>query len=138
MPLPNPFRSVGARLSFALALVVAGALAVVWVALVPTLQRRLVDGRLTLLAQSARQIEDQAGGSAVDQDFIDDAARTADASRAVYLHPITGSGATTLLVLADSRRTASAQDVSNDPVALRAAGSLTLERGEAILREARG
>ena len=85
----NPFRSVGARLSLALAVVVAGALAVVWVALVPTLQRRLVDGRLSLLAQSARQIEELAGGTTVDQDFIDDAARTADATRAVYLQPIT-------------------------------------------------
>ena len=53
----HPFRRVGARLSLALALVVAGALAVVWVALVPTLQHRLVNGRLALLAQSAREIE---------------------------------------------------------------------------------
>jgi signal transduction histidine kinase len=126
----NPFRSVGARLSLALAVVVAGALAVVWVALVPTLQRKLVDGRLNLLAESARQVEELANGTTVDQDFIDDAARTADASRAVYLRPITGSGVTTLLALTDSRRTGSAQDVSNDPVALRAAGSLTLQRGE--------
>ena len=126
----NPFRSVGARLSLALAVVVAGALAVVWVALVPTLQRRLVDGRLSLLAQSARQIEELAGGATVDQDFIDDAARTADATRAVYLQPITASGATSLLALADSRRTSSSQDISNDPVALRAAAALKLERGE--------
>ena len=126
----NPFSSVRARLSLALAVVVAGALAVVWVALVPTLQRRLVDGRLNLLAQSARQIEELSRGSTIDQDFIDDAARTADATRAVYLQPITAGGATTLLVLADSRRTASAQDISNDPIALRAGGSLTLRRGE--------
>ncbi|HVP75511.1 MAG TPA: HAMP domain-containing sensor histidine kinase [Gaiellaceae bacterium] len=126
----NPFRSVGARLSLALAVVVASALAVVWVALVPTLQRRLVDGRLNLLAQSARQTEELAGGAAVDQDFIDDAARTADATRAVYLQPITAEGAMTLLALADSRRTASSQDVSSDPVALRAAATMTLRRGE--------
>ena len=128
----NPFRSVGARLSLALAVVVAGALAVVWVALVPTLQRKLVDGRLSLLAQSARQIEELSSGATVDQDVIDDAARTADATRAVYLQPITAGGTTTLLALADSRRTgtASAQSVSNDPVALRAAASLTLQRGE--------
>ncbi len=114
------------------AVVVAGALGVVWVALVPTLQRKLVDGRLSLLAQSARQIEVLSGGAAVDQDVIDDAARTADATRAVYLQPITVGGTTTLLALADSRRTgtAAAQDVSNDPVALRAASTLTLQRGE--------
>ena len=128
----NPFRSVGARLSLALAVVVAGALGVVWVALVPTLQRRLVDGRLNLLAQSARQIDELSSGATVDQDVIDDAARTADATRAVYLQPITAGGTTTLLALADSRRTgtASSQDVSNDPVALRAANALTLQRGE--------
>jgi hypothetical protein len=34
----NPLRSVGARLSLALAVVVAGALAVVWIALVPSLE----------------------------------------------------------------------------------------------------
>ncbi len=61
-----------------------------------------MDGRLTLLAQSARQIEELAGGTTVDQDFIDDAARTADATRAVYLQPITAGGTTTLLALADS------------------------------------
>jgi len=126
----NPVRSVGVRLSLALAVVVAGALAVVWVALVPTLQRRLVDGRMSLLAQSARQIQELADGSTVDQDFIDDAARTADATRAVYLQPIASAGATSLLALADSRRTASSQDVSADPVALRAAAHLTLQRGE--------
>lgn len=128
----NPFRSVGARLSLALAVVVAGALAVVWVALVPTLQRKLVDGRLSLLVQSARQIEELSSGATVDQDVIDDAARTADATRAVYLQPLTAGGTTTLLALADSRRTgtASVQSVSNDPVALRAAASLTLQKGE--------
>jgi len=51
------FRRVGARLSLALAVVVAGALTVVWVALVPTLQHRLVSGREQLLAQSAKQIQ---------------------------------------------------------------------------------
>ena len=126
----NPFRSVGARLCLALAVVVAGALAVVWVALVPTLQRRLVDGRLTLLAQSAKQVGEEANGTTIDQAFIDDAAHTADATRAVYLHPISGGDTTSLLDLADSRQTESAQDVATDPVALRAARLLTLQRGE--------
>jgi signal transduction histidine kinase len=128
MPV-NPFRSVGGRLSLAVAAVVAGALAVVWVALVPTLQRRLVDGRLTLLAQSARQIEEQATGITVDQDFIDDAAHTADATRVVYLQPIGAGSGLTMLELADSRQTAPAQGVEADPVALRAANLLKLQRG---------
>ena len=111
----HPFRSVGARLSLALALVVAGALAVVWVALVPTLHHRLVNGRLALLAQSARQIE-RAETSQPTQDFVDDAARTADANRAVLFNARLG-------VAADSRRTGGSQDVVGDPVARRAAAS---------------
>jgi signal transduction histidine kinase len=121
----HPFRRVGARLSLALAVVVAGALAVVWVALVPTLQNRLVNGRLVLLAQSARQIE-RAETAAPDRDFIDDAARTADANRAVLF---TAVGADRLRVLVDSRRTGGSSDVVRDPVALHAAGALALERG---------
>jgi two-component system, OmpR family, sensor kinase len=117
------FRRVGARLSLALAVVVAGALAVVWVALVPTLQHRLVNGRLALLAQSARQIE-RAETAAPSRAFIDDAARTADANRAVLL-----KGATTLHVAADSRRTGSPGGVARDPVALRAAATSALQRG---------
>jgi len=124
----HPFRRVGARLSLALALVVAGALAVVWVALVPTLQHRLVNGRLALLAQSAREIE-RSETAAPDQDFIDDAARTADANRAVLFAPASAGGTTTLLVSADSRRTGFSQDVTKDPVALRAAETLTLQHG---------
>ncbi len=124
----HPLRSVGARLSLALAVVVAGALAVVWVALVPTLQRRLVNGRLALLAQSARQIE-RSETSSPDQDFIEDAARTADANRAVLFTTAVAGGQTTLLVTADSRRTGTSQDVARDSVALRAAQTASLRRG---------
>ncbi len=115
-------------MSLALALVVAGALAVVWVALVPTLQTRLVNGRLSLLTQSAREIE-RSEAAAPDQDFIDDAARTADANRAVLFTPASSGGTTTLLVSADSRRTGFSQDVTKDSVALAAAETLTLQRG---------
>lgn len=121
----HPFRRVGARLSLALAAVVAGALAVVWVALVPTLEHRLVNGRLVLLAQSARQIE-RSEAAAPDRDFIDDAARTADANRAVLFRPLAAGG---LQVLVDSRRTGGSLDVVHDAVALHAASALALERG---------
>ena len=125
MPL---FRGVGARLSLALAVVVAGALGVVWVALVPTLQHRLVNGRLALLAQSAHEIA-ASEAAPPDQDFIDDAARTADASRAVLFNPASAAGSQTLLVVADSRRTGLSQDVVTDSVALRAARTLAPARG---------
>jgi len=117
----SPFRSVGARLSLALAVLVAGALALVWVALVPTLQHRLVNGRLALLAQSARQIE-RSETVVPERDAVDDAARTADATRAVLFSP---AGR----VLVDSRRTGASVDVVHDAVALRAARTLSLEQG---------
>jgi two-component system, OmpR family, sensor kinase len=124
----HPFRRVGARLSLALAVLVAGALAVVWIALVPTLQHRLVTGRLVLLAQSAREVE-RSETAAPNHAFIDDAARTADANRAVMFSPTASGGVTTLRVAADSRRTGSSQDVVHDPVALHAAVASALERG---------
>ena len=127
--MTRSLRSVGARLSLALAAVVAGALAVVWVALVPTLQHRLVAGRLSLLAQSARQIE-RSETAAPDQDFIDDAARTADANRVVLYSATPAAGSTVLQVLADSRRTGTSLDVQGDPVAQQAARTQTLQRGE--------
>jgi len=123
------FRSVGARLSLALALVVAGALAVVWVALVPTLQHRLDYGRLSLLAQSARQIEREAVATAIDQNFIDDAVHTADASRVAYLQSLAGRGTKPLIVRFDSRKTGSSTDVAADPIAAKAATTLALQRG---------
>jgi two-component system OmpR family sensor kinase len=120
-----PFRRVGARLSVALALVVAGALAVVWVALVPTLQHRLVNGRVALLAQSAREIQ-RTEKVAPSRAFIDDAARTADASRAV-LFTLTSRGR--LRVAVDSRRSGASQDITLDPVASHAAAANVLARG---------
>jgi signal transduction histidine kinase len=125
----RPLRSVGARLSLALAVVVAGALAVVWVALVPTLQHRLVAGRLSLLVQSARQIE-RSEVAVPDQDFIDDAARTADANRVILYSSTPAAGSTVLQVLADSRRTGTSLDVQHDAIAQRAAKAQALQRGE--------
>ncbi|HZC31218.1 MAG TPA: histidine kinase dimerization/phospho-acceptor domain-containing protein, partial [Gaiellaceae bacterium] len=123
------FRSVGARLSLALAAVVAGALAVVWIALVPTLQHRLVNGRLGLLAQSAVEIKRDANITNVDQNFVDDALHAADASRVVVFTPITGGGTTSLIVMLDSRKTKPSSDVAGDPLALRAWTSRKLVRG---------
>jgi len=118
-------RSVGARLSLALAIVVAGALGVVWIALVPTLHRNLVTGRLNLLSQSAKQIAREAATTKVDQSFINDSVHTADASRVVYLRPGTGA----LVPLVDSRLRGPSTDVALDPIALRAASSHALVRG---------
>ena len=126
----NPLRSVGARLSLALAVVVLGALAVVWVALVPTLERRLVAGRLSELAGSARGVFKETKRSQPSQDFVDEASRGADA-RVVYFRPLAGG---VLLPVFDSGHLLLSQDVERDPVARRAAERLSLQRG----RVARG
>ena len=89
----NPLRKVGVRLSLALAAVVLGALAVVWVVLVPTLERRLVSGKITQLTQSARALEREADAAGVDQDFVDYAAH-ASGARVVFLRPIAGGDET--------------------------------------------
>jgi two-component system OmpR family sensor kinase len=122
----NPLRSVGARLALALAVVVAGALAVVWVALVPSLERRLVNGRLAELGASARAIAREIPSSA-NEDFVDEEARATDA-RVVYFNPL-GSGQPTLVPVLDSAHLSFPQDVVRDPVALRAATHPGVQRG---------
>jgi two-component system, OmpR family, sensor kinase len=122
----NPIRSVGARLALALAVVVAGALAVVWVALVPSLERRLVDGRLAELTASARAIAREVPAAA-NQDFVDEESRATDA-RVVYFNPL-GGGQPALAPIFDSAHLAFSQDVVRDPVALRAVSRSGLQRG---------
>jgi signal transduction histidine kinase len=121
----NPLRSVGARLSLALAAVVLGVLAVVWVALVPTLERRLVAGRLSELAVAARGVMKEAAGSQMSQDFVDEAQRGADA-RVVYFRPLARG---VLLPVFDSAHLLVSQDVEADPVARRAAVRPGVQRG---------
>ena len=122
----NPLRSVGARLALALAVVVAGALAVVWVALVPSLERRLVDGRLAELAASARAVAREVPATP-NEDFVDEEARATDA-RVVYFRPL-GGGQPTLAPILDSAHLSFPQDVVRDPVALQAATRPGVRRG---------
>jgi signal transduction histidine kinase len=124
----HPLRSVGSRLVLALTVVVAGALAVVWVALVPTLQHRLVNGRLALLTASAKQVEQEAlSQPTIDDAFVEDAARASEASRVVYLSALSGGGSVTLQDLADSLQTQ--PGITNDPLARRAVLHGTMARG---------
>jgi two-component system OmpR family sensor kinase len=124
----SPLRSVGARLSFALVAVVVGALAIVWIALVPTLQRRLENGKLSRLVQSAEAVRKDAAATGVDQDFVDDAARTANARVVYFSAPLGGGGQKALIPQYDSQHLRLDSDVVNDPVALRAASSGKLVR----------
>jgi two-component system OmpR family sensor kinase len=127
----HPLRSVGARLSIALAAVVTGALAIVWVALVPTLQRRLQDGRLAQLTGAAQAVRREAGTlpSGITADVVDDAARTADARVVYFPAPLGGGGSLSLVPLYDSQHLGTDTSIVSDSIALRAALSGKLERG---------
>jgi signal transduction histidine kinase len=123
----NPLRSVGARLSLALVVVVAGALGAVYLFVVPSLERNLVNAKLSELERVAPTLEKQLlrdpyGFS--DPDFVGNAAAAANA-RAVLFSILAPSPEPVLQAVGDSRQGGSSSDVERDPVALRAA--LTFE-----------
>jgi two-component system, OmpR family, sensor kinase len=115
----NPLRSVGARLGLALAVVVAAALILVDLIVVPSLERNLIDAKLHQLSDAAPGIGSQLLNSAnynIDE-TINAAAESADA-RVVYFDPITFHPPV-LRVFADSNPVTSA-DIENDTLAQRA------------------
>jgi len=115
----NPLRSVGARLGLALAVVVAAALILVDLIVVPSLERNLIDAKLHQLSEAAPGIGSQLLNSAnynIDE-TINSAAETA-AARVVYFDPITFHPPH-LRVFADSNPVTSA-DIENDALAQRA------------------
>ena len=124
----SPLRSVGARLSLALLAVVAAALAVVYAILVPSLERRLVDERLSQLERTAPSLARRLPSAPVLwQPFAQSAADIADAR--VVLYEKLSESPLVLQVLADSRFSGASRDVEDDAVAARAATSFRRERG---------
>lgn len=119
----NPLRSVGARLSLALLIVVAGALGFVYVVVVPFLEGRLVAAKRSQLERSAPTLARQLAAHPFDPDFVENAAETANARVVVYRR--LSQSPPTLSVVDDSRGGVNSADVESDPLALRA--SLTLE-----------
>ncbi len=84
----NPLRSVGARLSLALLLCVTAALGLVYAAVAPSLESRLINSRLNDLERSAPALAQQILASDVlGQDFYDRAGTTTN-SRVVLLPPL--------------------------------------------------
>lgn len=136
----NPFRSVGARLSVALAVVVAAALAIVYVALVPTLERRLVNAKVAQLRRAAPGLREQLGPAGLSpEDFVTNAAASANA-RVVIFTPLSVTPRA-LSVFADSLQGRPATDIAGDRIALAAslAGgprSGTVARGDERYAEA--
>ncbi|HEX9142300.1 MAG TPA: HAMP domain-containing protein, partial [Gaiellaceae bacterium] len=124
----NPLRSVGASLGLALAVVVAAALILVDLIVVPSLERNLIDAKLHQLSEAAPGIGSQLLNSAnynIDE-TINAAAESADA-RVVYFDPITFHPPH-LRVFADSNPVTSA-DIENDTLAQRAFSQARAVRG---------
>jgi signal transduction histidine kinase len=122
----NPFRSVGARLGLGLAIVVAAALLLVDLIVVPSLEQNLIDSKLSQLRAAAPRVADRifSTRSFSLNDALQTAAESANA-RVVYYNPLSLEPPK-LLVVADST-SGSSTDVDNDPVALAA-----LRRGELV------
>ena len=128
----NPLRSVGARLSLALAVLVAGALGTVYFAVVPSLQHNLVHAKLSQLERAAPVVRHNY--NPFDPDFVQTTAETTSA-RVVIFRPLAFN---TLRVVEDSG--ASSSEVENDPVALKASQtgrqqSGTIDRGDTRFAE---
>jgi signal transduction histidine kinase len=119
----NPLRSVGARLSFALLLVVAAALAIVYAMLIPRLEQSLIDSKLSQLVSSGQGLADRVPG---DQSqwriFAEDNAESVNARVALV-----GPAPPVVFPYADSARRES--DLVEDELALRAAETGIVQRG---------
>ena len=124
------FRSVGARLSLALLAVVATALFLVYLVVVPSLQHRLVDAKLNQLQRSAPRLSRQFAAYPVAQDFVDEA--SAETGARVVVLEVLSPQSPLLTTQLDSRHGAPASDssaIESDRVALRSALSGKRARG---------
>jgi signal transduction histidine kinase len=129
----NPLRSVGARLSLALVAVVAGALALVYVIVVPSLQQRLIDSKLDQLRAVMPQISQDVPQAPLFDDwqiFLERASQTADARVVVYeiVAPANVARHARIVPLQDSHNVNS-RDVATDPIGQRAADTFDIASG---------
>jgi signal transduction histidine kinase len=115
----NPLRNVGARLGLALAIVVAAALGLTTLIVVPSLERNLIDAKVNRLRDAVPSIAKQVFLSSTFtlDDTLQSAAASADA-RVVYFSRLS-QYPPKLSVYADSSPITAA-DVQDDPIALRA------------------
>jgi signal transduction histidine kinase len=115
----NPLRSVGGRLALGLALVVAGALLLADLIVVPSLERHLIDSKLSQLRHDTPAIATTLANS---PDYnlhneIVKAAQQADA-RVIYFTPQDFSRK--ILTVFDDSNPVTSADVENDPYVVRA------------------
>jgi HAMP domain-containing protein len=121
----NPLRSVGARLSLALLLVVAGSLTAVYLVVIPSLESRLIDSKITQLEQTVKSetLRTDALAHEINHDpfWFQDQRETTNA-RLVFFEVLTNEPRA-LKVTADSSGGRNSLPVEGDPVALRASVS---------------
>jgi signal transduction histidine kinase len=123
----NPLRSVGGRLALALLVVVACALAIVYVVVVPSYQRSLVNSRLSDLKHTLRSVIElpRPPGASLDQTWVENQAAPLANARVVVFRRRSGL----LEPVADSTHGGS-PDVVSDPVALLALSRHGVVSGE--------
>jgi signal transduction histidine kinase len=123
------FRTVGARLSLALLVVVALVLGLVYLIIVPSLRTRLVDSRLNVLDRAAATLAREYARNERDPDFFSNA--SADTNARVILMSVVNSQAPTLVAPGgfSSLPGRNLRDYTNDPVATRTAETSRRERG---------
>jgi len=133
----HPIRSVGAQLSLALLLVVAIALGIVYVAVVPSLENRLVNTRVGQLERDAARLRPTIRQSAIyDPDVVATAAAKTGA-RVILMAQLSD----TALAIQDSVGAQLSGDVENDPIAVETtrtgrAGHGTVQEGDDHYAEA--
>jgi len=116
----NPLHSVGARLSLALLLVVASALAIVYAALVPRLEQSLVDTKINQLGRSGTSLAEQVPGDSDNWPlFADNSAEAVNARVAIVL-PLLDAPTPIAVVTVDSLKNTTSDDLVDDPLAIRA------------------
>jgi signal transduction histidine kinase len=115
----NPLRSVGGRLALALALVVAGALLLADLIVVPSLERHLIDSKLSQLRHDTPAIAARLGNSPEYElhSKILRAAEEADA-RVIYFQP--QDVRNKIFTVFDDSSSVTSADVENDPMVGRA------------------
>jgi signal transduction histidine kinase len=124
----SPFRSVGARLSLALLVVVAAALAIVYAALVPILERNLVDNKIEQLAPLAEGLANRVPEDPRRQQiFAEDSASSIQARVMIVSLLDEAPGGPIVLPIADSQSTQSSQ--ISDEIAAKALRSRSAQQG---------
>jgi signal transduction histidine kinase len=117
----NPFRSVGGRLSIGLVVVVAAALALVDLIVVPSLERNLIHAKTAQLRTSARVVADEV--VPIDPFTIDDTVRLASESAHARVVVFTPLNDRQLIMYSDS--SPKSVGLGSDPIAVRASNGAT-------------